>query len=123
MKFSISKRISLTIMTISSFTAANVIPASAGPFDDAEKASASQFSKFGAGATTFGGQLWALIIVTAIIGVAIQIGLSFLNTSGNLTLQDRILQTITDALPIIMGIVFMAAIIAWMVGGSTTATP
>jgi hypothetical protein len=122
MKFTISKRISLAMMTFSSFAAANVIPALAGPFDDAEKASTEQFKKFDksgtSGAAEFGGQLWAVIIIAAIIGVAAQVGLSFLKTSGNLTLQDRILQTITDSLPIIMGIVFMAAIIAWMVGTS-----
>jgi hypothetical protein len=121
MKFSISKRISLAIMTFSSFTAASVIPALAGPFDDAEKASGEQFKKFdktGTGASDFGSQLWAVVIIAAIIGVATQIGLGFLRTSGNLTLQDRVLQTVTDSLPIIMGIVFMAGIIGWMVSGS-----
>ncbi len=121
MKLSISKHISLAIMTFSSFTAASVIPVLAGPFDDAEKASTEQFKKFdkagNSGASAFGGQMWAAIIIVAIIGVATQVGLSFLKTSGNLTMQDRIMQTITDSLPIIMGIVFMSAIIGWMVGG------
>jgi hypothetical protein len=44
MKFSISKRISLAVMTFSSFTAANVIPALAGPFDDYGQSLSSQQS-------------------------------------------------------------------------------
>jgi preprotein translocase subunit SecY len=99
----------------------------AGPLDAAQKATADNFSKFDTNGTTgtaaFGLQMWAVIVIIAVFSIFITIGFNFMQSSPNLQLNERIMQAISAALPIVACIALAASVITWFVDTGTPVAP
>jgi hypothetical protein len=118
-KTSVKKRLHLAILGATALTVSTVGRTIAGPFDEAQKSTASQFSAFStdAGVTKFDKQIWAIFFIFAIVSILWKVGGSWAETrSMDLELSERIQQIIKASLPIIVAVLFAAALIAWLVG-------
>lgn len=123
-KTSAKKRLHLAILGATTFTLSAVSRSIAGPFDEAQKSTASQFSAFStdAGVTKFDKQIWAIFFIFAIVSILWRVGGSWAETrSMDLELSERIQQIIKASLPIIVAVLFAATLIAWLVGANGSA--